>query len=71
LAKTQEITKKDYMNVFILAKEIQAKNTSFDQKNIRKNIIIKQKEKSKTNAQQSRNNSRKSKSVLSDFILII
>jgi hypothetical protein len=41
LTKTQEIGKKDYMNVFLLAKDIQAKNSSYDNTNFRKNYMNK------------------------------
>lgn len=39
LAKTQGFTRKDYVNVFMLAKDIQAKNASFDKTNLRKKMI--------------------------------
>lgn len=41
LARTQGFSKKDYMNVFMLAKEIQAKNTSLEKDSLRKKVITK------------------------------
>lgn len=43
LAKTQENMRKDYMNVFLLAKEIHSKNVFHDNTNFRKNLIDKEK----------------------------